>query len=286
MSKYTTGEIARLCGVSVRTVQYYDSRNILTPSELSEGGRRLYTVQDLKRMKIICFLRDAGISLNSIGELLSQKEPGGVISVLLEQQEKLLKEEVSERQAKLAVLEGIKRELRSVENFSVDSIGDIAYVMENRKKLKRLHGILLIAGIPLTIIQWISVIIWITTGTGWYFAMYALIAVPYAVWLSAFYFRRVAYICPRCHEMFRPKLKEALWSRHTPTLRKLTCPDCGYKGFCVETYGKAGQDTEKEERSMRQKGQGTEKEEQGMREKEQDMEKKKRSLGKEERNNG
>ena len=51
MSKYTTGEIAKLCGVSVRTVQYYDSRNILVPSELSEGGRRLYSEQDLKRMK-------------------------------------------------------------------------------------------------------------------------------------------------------------------------------------------------------------------------------------------
>ena len=43
MSKYTTGEIAKLCGVSVRTVQYYDTRNILTPSELTEGGRRLYS---------------------------------------------------------------------------------------------------------------------------------------------------------------------------------------------------------------------------------------------------
>lgn len=58
MSKYTTGEIAKLCGVSVRTVQYYDTRNILTPSELTEGGRRLYSEEDLKRMKIICFLRD------------------------------------------------------------------------------------------------------------------------------------------------------------------------------------------------------------------------------------
>ena len=36
MSKYTTGEIAKLCGVSVRTVQYYDERGILIPSELSE----------------------------------------------------------------------------------------------------------------------------------------------------------------------------------------------------------------------------------------------------------
>ena len=41
MSKYTTGEIAKLCGVTVRTVQYYDTRGILIPSELSEGGRRL-----------------------------------------------------------------------------------------------------------------------------------------------------------------------------------------------------------------------------------------------------
>ena len=33
MSKYTTGEIAKLCGVSVRTVQYYDERGILMSSD-------------------------------------------------------------------------------------------------------------------------------------------------------------------------------------------------------------------------------------------------------------
>ena len=128
MSKYTTGEIAKLCGVSVRTVQYYDTRGILTPSELTEGGRRLYSEDDLKRMKIICFLRDAGISINNIGELLSEDDPSSVISVLLEQQEQLLREEVQERQAKLDMLDGIKRELKGVENFSIESIGDIAYV--------------------------------------------------------------------------------------------------------------------------------------------------------------
>ena len=100
MSKYTTGEIAKLCGVSVRTVQYYDSRNILVPSELSEGGRRLYSEQDLKRMKIICFLRDAGISINNIGELLSEDDPGSVISVLLEQQEQALRDGKQKEYAK------------------------------------------------------------------------------------------------------------------------------------------------------------------------------------------
>ena len=238
MSKYTTGEIAKLCGVSVRTVQYYDTRGILTPSELSEGGRRLYSEDDFKRMKIICFLRDAGISINSIGELLTEDDPRSVISVLIDQQEQLLREEVSERQAKLDLLDGMKRELKSVENFSVESIGDIAYAMENKKKMKQLHTILLITGLPLNIIQWTSIILWIALGMWWLFAAYVLIAIPYSVWAINFYFKRVAYICPQCHEVFKPNFKEALWARHTPTLRKLTCTCCGYKGFCVETYRK------------------------------------------------
>lgn len=238
MSKYTTGEMAKLCGVSVRTVQYYDTRGILMPSELSEGGRRLYSEDDLKRMKIICFLRDVGISINSIGELLSEDNPGSVISVLLEQQERLLREEVNERQAKLDMLDGIKRELKSVENFSVESIGDIAYAMENKKKMRQLHAILLITGLPIAIVQWTSVILWIAAGIWQLFALYVLVVIPYACWITNFYFKKVVYICPQCHEVFKPSVKEALWAWHTPTLRKLTCIRCGYKGFCVETYGK------------------------------------------------
>ena len=199
MSKYTTGEIAKLCGVSVRTVQYYDTRGILTPSELTEGGRRLYSEDDLKRMKIICFLRDAGISINSIGELLSEDDPSSVISVLLEQQEQLLRKEVQERQAKLDMLDGIKKELKGVENFSIESIGDIAYVMENKKKMRQLHTILLITGLPINIIQWISIILWIFTGIWWLFALWVLIAISYAIWVTKFYFKKVAYKIGRAH---------------------------------------------------------------------------------------
>ena len=62
MSVYSTGEIARLCGVSVRTVQFYDGKGLLPPSEISEGGRRLYSKADVEQLRFICMLKTLGLS--------------------------------------------------------------------------------------------------------------------------------------------------------------------------------------------------------------------------------
>lgn len=241
MSMYTTGEIAKLCGVSVRTVQYYDTRNILVPSELSEGGRRLYSEEDLKRMQIICFLRDAGLSINGIGELLSDEDPGSVISILLDQQERLLRDELKERQVKLAMVEAIKRELKKTNDFSVDSIHDIAQVMNNRKKLYRVRITMLIVGLISEIFETGTFIYGLTKGIWWPFLAYLPVLIGVGVWISVFYFNKVKYICPKCHTIFKPPFKEAFWANHTPTTRKLTCTACGHKGFCVETCGEEEQ---------------------------------------------
>ncbi|MCH5348078.1 MAG: MerR family transcriptional regulator [Oscillospiraceae bacterium] len=234
MSKYTTGEIAKLCGVTVRTVQYYDTRGILIPAELSEGGRRLYSEDDLKRMKIICFLRDLGLPIDAISQMLSEKDPGSIISLLLEQQEQDLKKEIRESQEKLDKLETLRQELKSVKTISVESIGDIAYIMSNRKKLKKIHMNLLTIGIPVNVLQWVSIILWITKGFWWLFVTWAVIAVPHGIFISRYYFRNVAYLCPKCHTVFQPTLKEALFANHTPAARKLTCTSCSHHGFCME----------------------------------------------------
>lgn len=237
MSKYTTGEMAKLCEVTVRTVQYYDTRGILVPSELSEGGRRLYSEDDLKRMKTICFLRELGLPIDAISQLLSEEDPGSVLSLLIEQQELALREELNESQKKLDKLTGLKQELKSISHFSVESIGDIAFIMQNKKKLKKVHLTLVLTGIPLMILQWGSIILWIMTGIWWPFLVYLLVTIPYILWVSRYYFKKVTYICPQCHEVFKPAFWEMFWARHTPSTRKLTCIHCGHHGFCVETYG-------------------------------------------------
>ena len=236
MSKYTTGEIAKLCGVSVRTVQYYDSRNILVPSELSEGGRRLYSEDDLKRMRIICFLREAGVSINRIGELFSEEHPEKVISVLLDQQEQELREEIAEGQKKLSIVETIKRELKEIPNFSVESIGDIAHSMRQKDKLTKMRWLMVLTGIPVIALQWTSIVLWITHGLWWLFVIWACVVIPWGIAVSVYYYKRVAYICPECHEVFKPRFREVFWAYHTPKMRRLTCPKCGHKGLCVEVY--------------------------------------------------
>ena len=240
MSKYTTGELAKLCGVTVRTVQYYDSRGILIPTELSEGGRRLYTDDDLRRLRIICFLRDMGLPIDAIAQLLAEEEPGRVVELLLEQQEQAVRQELARSQSRLEKLEALRRQVKQQPDFSVESIGDIAYLMERRTQLKRVHTAMLLAGIPMSLLEVTGIVLWIVTGVWWPFAVYLLLAVPFGILISRYYFRRVAYLWPQCHTVFRPVLKEAFFARHTPSARKLTCTCCGYHGFCVETIGGDG----------------------------------------------
>ena len=236
MSMYTTGELAKLCGVSVRTVQYYDARGILVPSQLSEGGRRLYSEEDLRRMRIICFLRDLGISINGIASLFADEHPDKIISVLLDQQERELREQIEEGQKKLDAVEFVKRESKEIESFSVESIGDIAHLMKHKHKLAKMRWTMVLTGIPVTVLQWTSIVLWITNGLWWLFSLWVCVAISWGIAVSAYYFKRVAYICPECHEVFKPRLREVFWAYHTPRMRRLTCPRCGRRGLCVEIY--------------------------------------------------
>ncbi|MBQ7598431.1 MAG: MerR family transcriptional regulator [Clostridia bacterium] len=234
MSNYTTGELAKLCGVTVRTVQYYDTRGILVPSNLSEGGRRLYSEDDLRRMRVICFLRELDLPLDVIGQMLAQDGSGNVITLLLQQQEQVLKEEIGAKTEKLEKLETLRRELKSEDRISLESIGDIAYTMNNQKKLKKVRLTMLFTGLPVTLLELAGILLWVLKGLWWVFALYVVIAVPWGILISRYYYKSVAYLCPQCHTVFKPSFKEMFWARHTPRTRKLTCTHCGRKGFCVE----------------------------------------------------
>ncbi len=233
---YTTGELAGLCGVSVRTVQYYDNRGVISPSLFTEGGRRLYTEDDLARMKLICYLRELDLSLNSIVEILKEDHSENVITLILAEQEAILSDEIAEKKEKLSGLNALRELLKKTDCVTPEAIGSVAQMMETKKQLKKMRMTMLVSSIPFGILEVVGIVLWAVNGIWWPFAVYALLGVPWAVFVSRYYFKRVAYICPVCSRVFHPRFKEMFWANHTMKTRKLHCPHCHHKGFCVETY--------------------------------------------------
>ena len=235
---YTTGELAKLCEVSVRTVQYYDAKGVLSPSFLSQGGRRLYTDEDLGKMKLVCFLRELDLSLGSIAEIMKEDNSEKVISCILSEQERALSSEIADKKEKLLSLQELRAFLKSTKSITPNAIGRVADMMKTKKELKRMRMAMLLSAIPLVLFEAIGIVLGITSGIWWPCIVAYLCAIPYAVWVSVYYFKRVDYVCPECNHVFHPKTGEIFFAQHTPKTRKLRCPSCHHKGFCVEIYHK------------------------------------------------
>ncbi len=234
MSNYTTGEAAKRCGVSVRTIQYYDTRGIVSPSQLTEGGRRLYSEENLRALQTVCFLRSLGLGLEAIRQLMGDDNAQEVVSLLLEQRAAQLRQELEERRQQLEALNQLRAVGRQFPALSPETLGDIAFAMKRKKKLRRLHLTMLLIGIVMDVLLVGSVLLWIFRHTWIPFACCLPCVLALGVGLTALYYRGTAYLCPQCHRVFQPTLRQFLFSAHTPSTRKLKCAHCGHRGFCVE----------------------------------------------------
>jgi MerR family transcriptional regulator, thiopeptide resistance regulator len=64
------GELARVTGLTVRTLHYYDEIGLLQPSGRSPSGHRLYSSDDVQRLYRIGLLRRLGLRLDEVGRAL------------------------------------------------------------------------------------------------------------------------------------------------------------------------------------------------------------------------
>lgn len=72
--RFRVSELAELSGVSVRTLHYYDEIGLLSPSDRTGAGYRLYDESELLRLQQILIRRELGFSLAQIGRALD--DPG------------------------------------------------------------------------------------------------------------------------------------------------------------------------------------------------------------------
>jgi DNA-binding transcriptional MerR regulator len=74
MNELTIGEVARLSKVSVRTLHHYDAIGLVKPTGRSSVGYRLYSDEDLERLRRVLFYRELDFGLEAIADMLA--DPG------------------------------------------------------------------------------------------------------------------------------------------------------------------------------------------------------------------
>ncbi|TWS23403.1 MerR family transcriptional regulator [Tsukamurella sputi] len=107
----TVGAVARLTGVSVRTLHHYDEIALVVPSDRTRAGYRVYSDADVERLHQVLTYRELGFPLEQIATLLD--DPSADAMAHLEQQRKLLSDRIDRLHWMVAAVEEMMSSKRS-----------------------------------------------------------------------------------------------------------------------------------------------------------------------------
>lgn len=251
---YSTGELAQACGVTVRTVQYYDEKSLLSPSAHTEGGRRLYSEADAARLRRILLLKSLGLRLADIRSILESNVSTTVLRDILEAQDARLARELQERSLARQRIATMIASLDATGELPAQTIPDMEAIMQNvttsttnttpqpeperpsmwKSELAPFYKTMLVVGIAIDVVQVTAIVWWVTTGDWRPFAIVMPLVLVVTALLVRAYRAHTAYLCPHCRRAFVPRAAEWFFARHTPTTRRVTCTHCHTKDWCAE----------------------------------------------------
>jgi DNA-binding transcriptional MerR regulator len=87
--EYTVQKLAKLAGISTRTLRYYDEIGILKPARINSSGYRIYGQTEIDRLQQILFYRELGVGLDNIKSMVTAASFDGT-QALREHRDKLL----------------------------------------------------------------------------------------------------------------------------------------------------------------------------------------------------
>lgn len=129
-STWKVGQLARLTGLTVRTLHHYHELGLLRPSARTPSGHRLYDEQDVRRLYRIVALRELGLPLEVIGDVLTgEPDLAG-----------LLRDHLTHVDHQLVAVQALRRRLATmvagVELLGPPSSADLLALMEEVMKME------------------------------------------------------------------------------------------------------------------------------------------------------
>ncbi|MBO1222755.1 MerR family transcriptional regulator [Staphylococcus nepalensis] len=234
MSEYSTGELGKLFNISNRSIQFYDKKDLLKPAYIKDNNYRVYTEKEVEKLKIILILKNMDISLKDIKELLKNDKDMKSINLIISEKIKETEKIIQENKKKLDHMHNIKAMISEKSNSQIQKLIDIENAMTKNAERKKLYKKLFLIGGIGTFSQLLGISISFAVKSYLPFLISLTIAILCAILITNNYFQSVVYMCPNCHNQFKPKLLQIMFAAHTSKTRKLTCPYCDEKNHCLE----------------------------------------------------
>src|SRR5260370_12940903 len=115
---YTVKQLAKVAGVTVRTLHYYDAIGLLKPSRVKEKGYRWYEEKELVKLQQILFFRELEFPLDDIVQLLNTPEYDTLEA--LADQKTLLEMKRARLDGLLETIDNTMKRLKEGEKMSTD----------------------------------------------------------------------------------------------------------------------------------------------------------------------
>lgn len=138
---FSTGELAKICNVTPKTLRFYDKLGLLKPAMVNaQNGYRFYTRWHITRVETIKQLQDLGIALDTIHTFFDQDDEtniAGCLSKLLKLQEDTINKQVIELSKKLKTVQSLQLQCEKINEKTMhdDSTGIMVRIIPKRKIL-------------------------------------------------------------------------------------------------------------------------------------------------------
>lgn len=133
---YSSGQFARMAGVSVRTIRFYDKQNILKPSYVSPSGARFYTDSDLARLQQILLFKYLGFSLDDIREMTIGDTDYHFLKNSLNLQKRLVQDRIEQMQLVESAIEDTVNALEQERQVDWSQMMELIHLTGMEKSLK------------------------------------------------------------------------------------------------------------------------------------------------------
>lgn len=133
---YSSGQFARMAGVTLRTIRYYDQHDILKPSLVTEAGARFYTDGDFARLQQILLLKYLGFSLEDIQEMTIEDPDSHFMLNALNIQLKLVQDRIEQMQLVEKTLKDTAQAISEEHTVDWSRMLDLIHLTVMEKSLK------------------------------------------------------------------------------------------------------------------------------------------------------